>query len=398
VACGVEPTPDDPYLVRKVFGTVQVPNYLNVNSTVGGLSPLPRFNWGPDGLPVQNPEHPTIDVLFQCNIPRSTTSAEPARVGLYGHGLLGAFTELGAGNMRQLGDEHNMVFCATYWKGMSGPDLVNTFQILNDMSKFHGLADAAQQGFLNFIFLGRALLHEDGFASHPAFQDEGGSLLDGSELFYDGNSQGGIMGGALAAVSPDIKRAVLGVPGMNYSTMLRRSSNWSTYQAVFNPAYPNAFERPIILAIVQLQWDRAETNGYAHHITKDPYPGTPATQVLMHVAWADWQVAQVSADVMARTIGAAVRLPAVPDGRNPDVKPYWGIDVIDSFPYDGSAMIIWDSGNPAPFTDYRPPRDAIGDPHGKPRNQTNARVQKSEFLRPGGLVVEVCGGLVCLAP
>jgi hypothetical protein len=207
------------------------------------------------------------------------------------------------------------------------------------------------------------------------------------------------MGGALAAVSPDITRAVLGVPGMNYSTMLRRSSNWSTYAAIFNPSYPNAFERPLVLAIVQLQWDRAETNGYAHHITKDPYPGTPATQVLMHVAFADWQVAIVSADVMARTLGAKVRVPTVPDGRHSDVNPYWGIDPIDSFPYDGSAMVIWDSGNPAPPTDYRAPGpDGVGDPHGKPRDQVNARVQKSEFLKANGVVVEVCGVGVCLAP
>jgi hypothetical protein len=81
-------------------------------------------------------------------------------------------------------------------------DLVNTLIVFQDLSQFHNLADSAQQGFLNFIFLGRALMHADGFASHPAFRDEGGSLLDGSHLFYDGNSQGGIMGGALAAVSP----------------------------------------------------------------------------------------------------------------------------------------------------------------------------------------------------
>ena len=37
------------------------------------------------------------------------------------------------------------------------------------------------------------------------------------------------MGGALTAVSPDIHRAVLGVPGMNYSTLLRRSVDFDLY-------------------------------------------------------------------------------------------------------------------------------------------------------------------------
>jgi CBS domain-containing protein len=38
----------------------------------------------------------------------------------------------------------------------------------------------------------------------------GRSLIDGERLFYDGNSQGGIMGGALTAFAPDYTRAVLG--------------------------------------------------------------------------------------------------------------------------------------------------------------------------------------------
>ena len=48
-------------------------------------------------------------------------------------------------------------------------------------------------------------------------------------LFYDGNSQGGILGGSLVAVAPDLDRGVLGVPGMNYSTLLRRSVDFEPY-------------------------------------------------------------------------------------------------------------------------------------------------------------------------
>ena len=37
------------------------------------------------------------------------------------------------------------------------------------------------------------------------------------------------MGGALTALAPDLDRAVLGVPGMNYSTLLRRSVDFDLY-------------------------------------------------------------------------------------------------------------------------------------------------------------------------
>ena len=43
------------------------------------------------------------------------------------------------------------------------------------------------------------------------------------------------MGGALTAVAPDFNRAALGVPGMNYSTLLQRSVDFDTYAAAHLP-------------------------------------------------------------------------------------------------------------------------------------------------------------------
>ena len=37
------------------------------------------------------------------------------------------------------------------------------------------------------------------------------------------------------------------------------------------------------------------------------------------------------------------------------------------------------------------------DPHGDPRYTVAARRQKSEFLKPGGRVIDVCGGGFCQA-
>ena len=54
-------------------------------------------------------------------------------------------------------------------------------------------------------------------------------MLDGT-VAYDGNSQGGILGGALTAIATDWTHSVLGVPGMNYSTLLQRSSDFDTYK------------------------------------------------------------------------------------------------------------------------------------------------------------------------
>ena len=58
-------------------------------------------------------------------------------------------------------------------------------------------------------------------------------------------------------------------------------------------------------------WDRGETNGYAQHMTDDPYDGTPEHQVLLHVGFGDHQVATVAAEMEARTIGALGHVAAV---------------------------------------------------------------------------------------
>ena len=102
-----------------------------------------------------------------------------------------------------MGQEHNFVFCATPWIGMSQEDIPNVASILLDLSNFPSLADRAAQSFVNFMYLGRAMIHPQGFNTNPAFQvgTIPHGVIDTTRLFYDGNSQGGIMGGSLTAVA-----------------------------------------------------------------------------------------------------------------------------------------------------------------------------------------------------
>lgn len=403
-----EYTPEkDARIARRVEGTFQVPCYLAAGAN---CQPGQRFILR-DGKPVKLSEG-NVDANFICHVPRSASAAAPARPSLYGHGLLGSAGEVGQSQLKSLGNDHNMLFCATDWDGMSSEDLPNVALILADLSHFSTLADRVQQGMLNFLYLGRLMIHADGLTSHPAFQDGGSPLIDRTRLFYDGNSQGGIIGGALTAVAPDFEHAVLGVPGMNYSTLLRRSVDFVGddlvsvalqggegfgYSSVMYTSYPNELERPLVLSLIQLLWDRAEANGYAHHMTDDPLANTPPHQVMLHVAFGDHQVANVSAEVEARTIGAhALRKPMLGPGRHPDADPYFGIPAVPSFPFDGSALVVWDSGTPTPPITNTPPHEGE-DPHEHPRRQPAAREQKSAFLRVGGHVIDVCGGGPCAA-
>ena len=77
--------------------------------------------------------------------------------------------------------------------------------------------------------------------------------------------------------------------------------------------------------------------------------------------------------------------------------PYVDIPAIPSYPFDGSALVVWDSGAATPPITNTAPTTG-NDPHSDPRSSVEARTQKSEFLRTGGDVIDVCSGAPCTAP
>jgi hypothetical protein len=236
-------------------------------------------------------------------------------------------------------------------------------------------------------------------------------VIDSSKLYYNGNSQGGILGGALTAVSPDFTRASLGVTAIGYSTLLTRSIDFTTYAAILYPAYPNELARPLALSLIQMLWDRSEPNGYAHRMTATPLANTPAHKVLMNVAVGDHQVSNWQADVEARTIGASIHTPIVYNGRWPGVDVGWGIPAIASYPFTGSALVYWDGG-PVRADPSNPPSGVLGtdvaplanvpntsgkDPHGLPRAEPAEQQMVSDFLRPDAAsqITDTCLGGPC---
>ncbi|MCI3949691.1 MAG: hypothetical protein K0R11_1625, partial [Acidimicrobiales bacterium] len=384
--------PGDPAgaVARRISGTFEVPSYLTGTGATGS-----NLNLGPDGLPARNG---TFTARFLCIVPRSAEADGSARGVVYGHGLLGRAEEIdGFGDFA---DSEGIVFCATDEIGMSSEDVPTALALSQDISKFPTMPDRLQQALLNEQFLARLLKDPRGFASDPAFQRDGGSVHATGEVFYNGNSQGGILGGAATAISTEWTRAVLGVPAMNYSTLLDRSVDFDPFAELQLAAYPDEVDRQLGIALIQMLWDRGENNGYAAHMTDDPLPGTPAHEVLLIEAFGDHQVANIATETMARTIGAAVHSPALAPGRSPDVTPLWGIPPVPTDPYGGSVLVVWDFGNPAPPTANVPPREPeFGeDPHGKGRGEPRLMQQASEFLRTDGVFVDTCGGGPCQSP
>lgn len=432
---------------RIVKGTFTVPCFLNV----AGCSPGATFDLDADQKPIRIPGN-TMEARFVCNIPRSavnTNSDDPdvntwsvdkkARPSLYGHGLFGSIDEVTSRNIRQLGTENGVLVCGTDWAGMSEDDVIPAaIPALADLSKFPALPDRLQQGFLNFLFLGRLLIHPDGFAADPNFKFGGESVINTDDLFYYGNSQGGIAGGALTAVATDFTRSVLYVPGMNYSTLLTRSVDFTLYASILYPSYSQEIERPSIFSLIQTMWDRGEPNGYANNMTSNPLPNTPAHKVMIEMAYGDHQVTNVATEVEARTIGAPLRVGAggldggvVDPDRHPAglIEPFYSHETLGDLSgpaADGNAFFVWDIGpkrmqedppgsgtfrlfgtDPAPLTNTAPVTsddngdgsDGYGiDPHDTViRSSPLIRKQIADFLKTDGKVTNPCGVNPCYA-
>jgi hypothetical protein len=313
------------------------------------------------------------------------------------------------------------------------------------MNSFPRFIDRQLQGMVNWLMLQEALARpadKGGMQGRGPFKlggkpvygldeerDASGKAIAGSGgILYDGNSQGGIMGGALMALSPRICHGVLGVPGMNYSTLLRRSSDFQArtgevgYSAALENSYRNPLDQTFIFSLIQMLWDRGESNGYMHNLSngigntaeelalttgplraaKDESKRMCAKKVLLHVGFGDHQVSIYAAEAMALTARMKCIGNMLPQGRHPlKGGAFLGIPAIgvNDQQFAGSALVEFDSTATevdAPPLENFPPRTKA-DSHEHPRRALEGRVQKGEFLRSNGFIRNTCtqGGGFC---
>ncbi|HUY64772.1 MAG TPA: hypothetical protein VMV14_09700 [Acidimicrobiales bacterium] len=458
VPCYIAPTCSPPEKCDDLYGTVAgdlgtVGSTLGgeadafVNEFLGALGGSPFDDCPSPGEFALNPVDPyavphqvagqTYQANFICNVGRHAFEAgQLLRPVEFGHGLFGTASQVNGRDNEALANL-GMMYCATDWFGFSESDVPNAVVALADLSNFPILVDRTEQGELNFLYLQRVMIGKGGFSSNAAFQyGDGRSFIDTSHAYYHGSSQGGIYGGTVCAISVDVKHCALGVPGMDYSMLLPRSSDYVAnediaqllaqdatsptnipgdlgYSQLLDLFYPDQATRQLTLDLIQNLWDRADPDGYATHMTATAggglLPDTPDHQVLMQMAWGDHQVADITAEDEARTIGAegiepellASRLSGTNDPIGPysysASSPFWDIKAIGSLPYAGSAIVVFDAGpagadgygtSPPPPSDVPDPVRSDGDPHGAPNYSCAAQDQIAAFLTAGGAITE----------
>ncbi len=398
-------------IAKVVAGTFEVPLYLE------SAEPGARMTFNDAGQPVSTG---TLTADFVCTVPEQAMQTGEARPVVYGHGLLGGADEASSSHVQVTAAALNAIYCSTDAIGLAEDDLGYATQVASNLSAAPAMSDRLQQAILNYLFLGRLMLNANGFATSEEFTTDGGAIaLNTAEAYWDGNSQGAIIGGAVTAVAQDWTKAVLGVGGMSYSTLLQRSVDFDPYWVVMQAAYPDPLDQQVAFGLLQMMLDRGETSGYVQHLTDRPYSLTPSHQVIMDVAFGDHQVATITADNIARTLNIPLYTPAggpLPDGAD-EVEAserFWDLAPIRKFPYTGSALFYWYSGTlPPPNGNITPvmgslyeaecagsaadTEPACIDPHEDPRRQPEVIAQKDAFFSLEGEIINVCRDEPCVA-
>jgi len=360
----------------RIHGQMTAPLYLD--------KPGPGANliFGPDGMPEPNAATPTYEVPFEVLIPK-VARTKPASLLQYGHGLLGARSQIEAANFRKLISNKNYAIFGTDLVGMAHDgDRIHISDVLSSgrLEQIATMFDRLHQGFVNALLAMRMM--RTSFARDPKY----GPLLDPSERYYHGISQGGIMGGVYMALSTDVERGVLEVMGQPYTLLLHRSADFHLFFVVLRTTYPDTRDQQLVLALVQMLWDRVEPSGYTKYL-RGGLPNTPSHEVLMRAALGDHQVVTWGGHVMARAVGAK--------HLESGVRDIFGLDKAAETTA-GSVYTEYDFGLP-PEPLCNVPMSLCEDPHGKLRKLDSAEEQLDAFLRTGK-GVNYCAGKICKYP
>jgi hypothetical protein len=362
----------NPFIRRRIKGLFTVPLYCDIAEAGAKLV------FGDDGMPQQNG---TAQYEFEVQIPHAATTGTPGAILQNGHGLLGKHTEGHDGYLAELAERHNFVTIAVDLVGFASDDEDIILDAINsDFLDFADVLERKHQGFINELLAMRMM--KGRFVTEPQVQFNGMSAINPNEVYYRGDSQGGIYGATYMAITTDVTRGLLGEPGAPYNLLLNRSRDYTPFFLGLKIQFKKYLHTQMVISAAQMFWDRIDPITYLPHITLDPFPGTPTHNVLIHVAIGDQQVTPLAAHLMARELGA-VHI-------SPTHRAIWGL-VEAPAPIMGNAMVEFKfPGVPEnPIINVPPPQPEENDPHDWVRVLDAAYDQTNTFFRTG-VVQQYC--------
>ena len=304
-----------------VSGQLEVPLYLTSNKP-GGLLVLNET----DGLPTfqgySNASFlisiPLVLAPLGNGPPATRTGRDGSKIGWIqtGNGLFGTYR---AAADESIGDVANsdahpfLVGSVAYW-GLEKTDELEVAAILaTDISLFATVPDRLTQSLVNHLTLTKAFTSGAIVDAIALLRDYNISRsdLDAANVVYTGASLGGIMGGVVATMSPDIKRAVLQVDGSPFGLLLPRAYPFKPLWDVIALRGYDVVDRLVLISLLSFALDVATPPAFLPHGTSNPLPGCTCKQFVTQHGLSDASVTYLGGQVSARSLNAGRFLSSV---------------------------------------------------------------------------------------
>lgn len=360
-----------PHIARRIHGTFEVPSFVT------DAEPGARLILDDDGLPVMGAP---FEVPFVAYIPRSVVdglaSDGPGRLLQFGHGFFGSMGETG-GYTVDFAAEHGFVVIAVDWWGMSEADRATLIQAISGpIHEATRFIERTHQGMANALSLGYAA--QQTFPTLDAFQFEGVTSFDPTDLYFLGISQGHILGGVFAALSPLAKRVVLNGGGASLGFIMTRSRSFGLFEFVIDQALASPRDTQKMLSLLASALDPIDPVAWAH-MARDREDLT----LLLQTGIGDAEVPAQSAHIHARGLGIPLMAPSPRD--LPGLGSFQG-------PHSGSGLVEYDFGlGPDPTLTWTIPGE--NEVHEGLRRLTAVKAQLSAFFWPDGKIEATCMGV-----
>ena len=359
------------HIARRVHGTFEVPSFVT------DADPGARLILDEAGLPVMGAP---FDVPFVAYIPRSVIdgleSDGPGRLLQFGHGFFGSMGETG-GYTAGFAAEHGFVVIAVDWWGMSDADRVTLIEAISGpIHEATRFIERTHQGMANALSLGYAATQT--FPTLDAFMAEGKAVFDPSDLYFLGISQGHILGGVFAALSPLAKRVALNAGGASLGFIMTRSRSFGLFEFVIDQALASPKDTQQMLSLLAGALDPIDPVAWAH-IARDREDLT----LLLQTGIGDAEVPAQAAHIHARGLGIPLMVPSPRD--LPGFESFQG-------PHPGSGLVEYDFGlSPDPTLAWTIPGE--NEVHEGLRRLTAVKAQLSAFFWPDGKIEATCMGV-----
>ena len=371
---------------RLIHGTVTGPLLLD-KAGPGG-----RLFRGPDGKIAHNGEATFPFIAAVPIVVRDQLG--PGKVLAVGHGFFGDLSEVDSLALQGITSAVGAIAFGIDWWGMSKDDFGSVAAGITD-TPAHAMdfVERVHQSVANWLVMTAAI--KGPIAKQPAFarpasgegvSDNGGVsnagalLYDPSHAYYFGASQGHILGGTMAAMNPDIERAVLNVGGASWTQMMPRAQPFTALQFFVKSSVKSELAAQALLGMSTAQLDRIDPATFAPLLVGSKLPGNPDRRVIIQMGIGDPLVPNVSNQFHVRALGLSQTAP--------NSSPVWGVPDADPATLT-SGYSIWDYGvDISPWREARPLLPNVV--HDSVRRDPRALAQMAAFLDPAGVVIRPC--------